>query len=234
MQLAIGVTEDDARREGVTALYERAGIIVDKGKERGIPLFQQFHGIADAACKLPTQAKKLTTDFDSLLYSIQRRGLSDQPEVTTTALDHAIRLAEQFREIASQFQEMAKSLPERVTERFPSATPTPDDPDDLSPQSVTVPVVTNAEGERFHADGVMLPRPFHVGRRLSVDGHSDGFARLSGLPLSEGIDGDCLISAVAVIEPLPFGRIRVVADDRTPFGVFSADRHHPQSENFTP
>lgn len=156
MQLAIGVTEDDARREGVTTLYERAGIIPLQGHQRRTILFQEFDAITDAACKLPTQAKKLTTDFDSLLTDILRRGLSDQPEVTTTALDHAIRLAEQFREIASQFQEMAKSLPERVTERFPNATPTPDDPDDLSPQSVTVPVVTNAEGERFHADGVTV------------------------------------------------------------------------------
>lgn len=158
MQLAIGVTEDDARRESVTTLYEKAGIIPDKGKERRIPLSQEFDAITDAACKLPTQAKKLTTDFDSLLYSIQQRGLEDEPSMTTTALDHAIRLAEQFREIASQFDAMAKSFPERVTERFPNATP--DDPDDLSP--VTVPsedaasVVTNADGERFHADGVSV------------------------------------------------------------------------------
>lgn len=162
IQLAVSVTEDDARRESVTTLYEKAGIIPLQGHHRRIPLFQEFNAITDAAFKLPTQAKKLTTDFDSLLTDIQRRGLSDQPEVTTTAIDHAICLATQFREIASQFQEMAKSLPERVMERFPNATPTPDDPDDLSPESVTVPiddaasVVTDAEGHRFPADGVSV------------------------------------------------------------------------------
>lgn len=157
MHLAQSVTEDDARREGVTDLYERAGIIpLNSSDKRKYPLLEDFFAVSHAAQKFPSEAKKLTRDFDNCLCSIQHLGLDDVTKWTTVAIDHAIRLAEQFREIASQFQEMAKSLPERVTELFPNATPTPDDPDDLSPQSVTVPVVTNAEGERFHADGVSV------------------------------------------------------------------------------